>query len=295
MRSYEFVTLDVFTTERFGGNPLAVVLGADGLADAEMQALAAEFNYSETTFVLRPDDPASTARVRIFNRTHEMPFAGHPNVGTAYALAAEGIAVGDRHLFEELAGVVEVELARNDDGSVRGATIGAPQPLSLGPELPVGAIASCLGLAPGQVDASGHTPVVASVGIGFALVCVTGDALATAAPDPSAYSALVEEIPELAGRLSIFAYIREGPGVRARMFAPLAGTWEDPATGSASAAMVALQLSLSPDDELSLAIAQGVEMGRPSRIEARAWRTRTGIRAAVTGSCVPVFRGTISL
>jgi trans-2,3-dihydro-3-hydroxyanthranilate isomerase len=295
MRSYDFVTLDVFTTERFGGNPLAVVLGADGLSDGEMQALAAEFNYSETTFVLRPDDPSMTARIRIFNRTHEMPFAGHPNVGTAYVLASEGVATGDRLVFEEVAGTVEVELARALDGTIRGATIQAPQSLSLGPELPVSAIASCLGIEAEEIDVSGHAPLIGSVGIGYVLVCVTGEALTSASPSPAAFQAVVDSAPELAGRLSIFLYVRDGSEVRARMFAPLAGTWEDPATGSASAALVAAQLFLSHDEELSLAITQGVELSRPSRIEARAWRTGTGIRASVTGACVPVFRGSVSL
>lgn len=90
MARYEYETVDVFTAERFGGNPLAVVPDARGLSDAQMQALAAEFNYSESTFVLPPDDPANDARVRIFTRTREVPFAGHPNVGTAYVLARRG-------------------------------------------------------------------------------------------------------------------------------------------------------------------------------------------------------------
>ena len=105
MRVYRYVTVDVFTQQRFGGNPLAVVTDAQGISDAEMQALAAEFNYSETTFVLPPDDPAHTARVRIFNRTHEMPFAGHPNVGTGYVLAHEGRDQDGVLLFEEPAGL----------------------------------------------------------------------------------------------------------------------------------------------------------------------------------------------
>ena len=90
MPTYDFVTLDVFTDRRFGGNQLAVFPDARGLSDADMQSLAAEFNLSETTFVLPPEDPAHTARVRIFNRTAEMPFAGHPNVGTGYVLADLG-------------------------------------------------------------------------------------------------------------------------------------------------------------------------------------------------------------
>src|ERR671921_52951 len=110
MRSFSFVTVDVFTDRRFGGNPLAVFPDAQGLSDGEMQSLAAEFNLSETTFVLPPADPANSARVRIFNRTAEMPFAGHPNVGTAYVLARLGLVAGDALRFEELAGTVVVRM-----------------------------------------------------------------------------------------------------------------------------------------------------------------------------------------
>src|SRR5512140_2138605 len=110
MPRFSFVTVDVFTDTRFGGNPLAVFPDARGMGDADMQALAAEFNYSDTTFVLPPADPANTARVRIFNRTAEMPFAGHPNVGTGYVLAGLGRDAGGVLRFEEIAGLVEVRV-----------------------------------------------------------------------------------------------------------------------------------------------------------------------------------------
>src|SRR5688572_32103565 len=110
MKIYAFVTVDVFTERRFGGNPLAVFPDARGLTDAQMQSLAAEFNLSETTFVLPPADPANTARVRIFNRKHEMPFAGHPNVGTGCVLATQGRDKNGVLLFEEIAGLVEVRI-----------------------------------------------------------------------------------------------------------------------------------------------------------------------------------------
>ena len=126
MRSFSFVTVDVFTDRRFGGNPLAVFPDARGLTDTEMQALAAEFNLSETTFVLPPADPANTARVRIFNRKSEMPFAGHPNVGTAFLLASAGTyhgraIAGDRLVFEEIAGLVPLDIGR-ESGAVVSAT-----------------------------------------------------------------------------------------------------------------------------------------------------------------------------
>src|SRR3954471_8059695 len=123
MPTYAFVTLDVFTNQRFGGNPLAVFTDARGMSDAQMQALAAEFNLSETTFVLPPEDPANTARVRIFNRTAEMPFAGHPNVGTGYVLASQGRDREGALRFEEIAGLVEVRVARDSGGGLTGAVI----------------------------------------------------------------------------------------------------------------------------------------------------------------------------
>src|SRR5204863_2318933 len=124
MPRFTFVTVDVFTDRRFGGNPLAVFPDAEGMSDRDMQALAAEFNLSETTFVLPPADKANTARVRIFNRRSEMPFAGHPNVGTGWVLARQGRAKNGVLRFEELAGLVEIEVGE-------AVTIAAPQPLSV--------------------------------------------------------------------------------------------------------------------------------------------------------------------
>ena len=141
MRRFAYETFDVFTSQRFGGNQLAVFPDARGISDAEMQLLAAEFNYSETTFVLPPADPANTARVRIFHRTAEMPFAGHPNVGTGFALAAR--ASGDVLRFEQIAGLVEVVLRRDAAGRPTGATIGAPQPLQVGGQVTPAEAAAC--------------------------------------------------------------------------------------------------------------------------------------------------------
>jgi trans-2,3-dihydro-3-hydroxyanthranilate isomerase len=130
----------------------------------------------------------------------------------------------------------------------------------------------------------------------FALVRVGDTALRTAAPRLDAFRDLVQTTPELEGRLSLFAYAPGGDGlVRARMFAPLAGTWEDPATGSASATLAAFLLQLGADARTELTIRQGVEMGRPSTLHASAWRAAEGIRAAVRGACVPVFSGEVRL
>jgi len=291
MPTFPFETVDVFTTTRFGGNQLAVFTDARGLSDAQMQALAAEMNYSETTFVLPPSDPANTARVRIFNRTSEMPFAGHPNVGTACVLAALGRDSDGLLLFEEIAGLVEVRVARDPGGVVTGATIAAPQALSLGAQLPVDATSACGGLRADDVVTTRHQPQQASVGIRFVFVEVTGEALTRATPDIAAFRRLVAAHPDLDGRLSIFFYAWDGEAVRARMFAPLSGTWEDPATGSASATLAALTLSLSDRDSLAFRITQGVEMGRPSLLQVTARRVDGEIRATVGGGCVTVLKG----
>jgi len=291
MRSYSFVTVDVFTDQRFGGNPLAVFPDARGLSDAEMQSLAAEFNLSETTFVLPPADPAHTARVRIFNRTYEMPFAGHPNVGTGYVLALAGKDCDGVLRFEELAGLVEVRVDRDGTGAVIGATIAAPQPLSLGAELPVEAVAACAGLDSSDVLTVTHRPVLASVGNPFVIAEVSGDALTRAAPSISDFHRVRAEHPELGGKLALHLYARDGKRLRARMFSPLSGTIEDPATGSANTPLVALLLSLSGGTEFSVDVVQGIEMGRPSLLQVTARRGPDGICATVGGRCVPVLRG----
>lgn len=293
-RRYAFQTVDVFTDRRFGGNPLAVFPDARGLSDVEMQAIANELNLSETTFVLPPDDVANTARVRIFNRTKEMPFAGHPNVGTAFVLARERGHTNGTMRFEELAGRVDVRLERGADGSVSGATIDAPQPLTVGMAIPVDEAAACVGLTAGDIVVAAHEPIWASIGNPYIIVEVTSGALAAALPDVSAFRATLAARPALKGRLAFHIYARGEP-IRARMFSPLAGTFEDPATGSANAPLAALLLSLSGRDSARYDIVQGVEMGRPSLLRTTAARQGTEIRATVGGSCVPVYRGAIEL
>jgi trans-2,3-dihydro-3-hydroxyanthranilate isomerase len=291
-RRFPFVTVDVFTDRRFGGNQLAVFPDARGISDAEMQALAAEFNLSETTFVLPPADAANTARVRIFNRTAEMPFAGHPNVGTGYVLADrawDGVL-----RFEEIAGLVEVRVERDTAGAVIGTTIAAPQPLTLGPAMPVGLLANCIGLPEAEVLTGAHEPVVASVGNPFVIAELVPAALTRAVPNLAAFRAAAAAFPA-GGRLALYLYARNEAGLRSRMFAPLSGTVEDAATGSAATPLAALLLSLGGEAEARFEIRQGVEMGRPSLLRARAWRAADGIRAAVGGGCVPVLRGEAQL
>jgi len=290
MPRFTFVTVDVFTDRRFGGNPLAVFPDAEGMSDPDMQALAAEFNLSETTFVLPPSDKANTARVRIFNRKAEMPFAGHPNVGTGWVLAGLGRAKGGMLRFEEIAGLVEV---RADSDQV---TIAAPQPLSLGPEMPVELLAGCIGIDAADVVVKNHRPVSASVGNSFVVAEVAGAALTKAVPDIARFREAAASYTTMGpNRLPLYLYAHDGGRLRARMFSPLSGTVEDPATGSAATPLTALLLSLGKEAEGRYEIAQGVEMGRPSRLLCTARRGADGIRATVGGGCVPVLKGEISL
>ena len=301
MPVYEFVTVDVFTTERFGGNPLAVFPDARGLTSEQMQALAMEFNLSETTFVLPPDDPQHHAKVRIFTPRAELPFAGHPNVGTGYVLATRDANPPEHYVFEEIAGLVRVHVLRAGN-TINGARISAPRALSIDIGIPVEVIAACAGLTEHDIATNAHDPLVASVGTPFVLAEVASvAALSRATPDVGAFRAAAEQFPEVASRFSLLLYAwRDGGAMRlaTRMFAPLGGIMEDPATGSANAALAALLTSLAPGEsgDLTYEILQGVEMGRPSQIIASARKTAEGpVLATVEGSCVPVMRGQVEL
>src|SRR5713101_4561615 len=154
-----YITVDVFTDRAFGGNPLAVVLDAGGLATAQMQSIASEFNYSETTFVLPPQDPAHDAQVRIFTVNREIPFAGHPNVGTAFVLATQASKPPARLLFEENAGLVPVEILA-EEGSVVGAELTAPQALKKLTPFSAEQAAACISLAAADIKTDRHPPQI---------------------------------------------------------------------------------------------------------------------------------------
>ena len=302
MPSYDFVTVDVFTDRRFGGNPLAVFPDARGLTAGQMQAIANEFNLSETTFVLPPDDPKHHARVRIFTPRTEMPFAGHPNVGTGFVLATMDDNPPEHYVFEEIAGLVRVHIRRNAAGVIEGCRISAPRSLNISIAVPTDLVANCAGLAESDISTDLHDPLVASVGTPFVIAEVTSlDALARARPDLGAFRAGSEQFSDLSERFNLLLYTRRGDTLsylRSRMFAPLAGVLEDPATGSANAALAALLTSLAPGEDVDLhyEIEQGVEMGRPSLLVASGWKTAEGpVEATVAGQCVPVMRGTLTL
>ena len=302
MPTFEYVTVNVFTATRFAGNPLAVFTDARGLSDVQMQALAREFNLSETTFVLPPDNPQHHARVRIFTPMVELPFAGHPNVGTGFVLASRMDNPPEHLVFEELAGLVRVHILRGRDNAITGARIAAPRALSIDIAIPTELVAACASLAVEDIATTAHTPLIASVGTPFVIAEVASvAALSRANPDIAAFRKAAEQFGELSTRFSLLIYARrdgDATKLRARMFAPLGGVLEDPATGSANAALAALLTSLAPGEnaDLHYEIEQGVEMGRPSQIIAGAVKTAEGpILATVAGECVNVMRGTVEL
>ncbi len=305
MPTADFVTVDVFTTERFAGNPLAVVPDARGLTDRQMQRIATEFNYAESTFVLPPENPENSARVRIFTPTMEIPFAGHPNVGTAYVLGQRpdlfGKAVTDQLRFEEIAGLVEVGLLRDATGVI-GATIRAPRPLEIGAEIEPSLIAGCVTIDAEHIRTTAHKPVFASVGLAFAIAELDGlDALAAARPNMTIFHEAAARHAGAGLDFPVFLYVRNPQtpwSLRARMFAPLDNVMEDPATGSASAALSAFLVTQAPEKDagVHVTIEQGVEMGRRSIIEldvVKSAGTVTGV--TISGRCVPVMRGSIDV
>jgi trans-2,3-dihydro-3-hydroxyanthranilate isomerase len=291
--------VDVFTDRAFSGNPLAVVLDAEGLSTGQMQAIATEFNYSETTFVLPPRDKAHDAEVRIFTVRHEIPFAGHPNVGTAFVLASRAKTPPARLKFEEKAGLVPVEIS-SANGKVTNAELTAPQPLKRLTQVSPEQVAACLSLPAADIRTDRHQPHIISVGLPFLAVEIASrEALRRAKPSADAFA---RTLP-LDGNDAIYFYTRDVPTaeapckVQARMLHPGAsGLVEDPATGSATAAAAALFADLDgvSDGEQKMTIGQGFDMGRPSILHTRV-RKQGGkvVSAHVGGSCVFMMEGTL--
>jgi len=290
-----FVTLDVFTETPLAGNPLAVVLDADGLDGAAMQAIAGEFNLSETVFVLPPDDPRHRARLRIFTPKAELPFAGHPTVGTAVLLALHDTHSGraDALVFgleEEIGTVSCVVEAGEGRGQARFRMPVLPEYVGDGPRPE--ALARALGLEARAIGFGLHVPSRHRLGQPFLFVPVASpEALAQVRLDPVALARLGEP-----SALYLYTSVSDEPGrhFQARMFAPHLGVPEDPATGSAAAAFAGVMMQFEPMGEGThdLVLHQGLTMGRPSEI-----RVQLGIAAGalqtveVCGSAVVVAEG----
>ena len=294
---YHCFTCDVFTDKRFCGNQLAVLPHADGLSDAEMQTIAREFNFSETAFVFPPQE-GCTRKVRIFTPTTEVPFAGHPNIGTAFVLAEigelEGEDLPESICFEEKAGLVHIRIFQNPNNP-RQFELKAPETLTASPFEAVATIADALSLNLDQIIEKHHPPSSASVGLPFLIVEVQDTpALADIQVNLESFLALLEQ----GSPPYIFVYTQNTgqADMQARMFAPLDGITEDPATGSANCALAALlaQHSELSSGDFSWQVLQGLEMGRPSQLRVRAKKENGSVTGSwVAGSCVMVAEGFI--
>jgi trans-2,3-dihydro-3-hydroxyanthranilate isomerase len=289
---FAFTLVDVFTDRPFGGNQLAVFPDAEGIPDGTMQQLAREFNFSETTFVLPPHDPSHTCRVRIFTPHQELPFAGHPTVGTAAVLSSLG--GGDiaerRFVFEEGIGPVTITV---DEQTIR-LHLYSPDYQTTDQAPPAAAIAKALAL-PEDAVADGW---YAGVGLKFCFVRLTDPELVDRAVlDKAAWQAGIAD--GWSPHLYVFAgEHRDGARLHARFFAPAVGVDEDPATGSACASLVAslAQRSPEPDGTYRLRLDQGVAMGRPSVLEGTAHKQDGRLTEVVVGGRAAIIgNGTMTL
>jgi trans-2,3-dihydro-3-hydroxyanthranilate isomerase len=297
---FDFVTTDVFTTSRFGGNQLAVLTDARGLSSNQMQSITREFGYSETSFVLPPDKASNTARLRIFTPGRELPFAGHPTVGTAIVLAEAGIVALDEEgradiVFEEGVGPIRVRLSRRD-GLAFAELTAAVAPERLDGAASRDALARALSLELRDLDPD-REPAVFSCGVPFTFVPVRDrSVLARIRLDRGVFEA--EIAPTAGPQVFVLADDPEDPAhdIRARMFAPTLGVDEDPATGAACAALNGWLGSRLGDGEHHWIVEQGYEMGRPSQIHITAI-VRQGVvsEARVAGHAVRFARGALAV
>lgn len=288
----DYLLLDVFTTERLKGNPLAVVLKADQLLDNQMQAIAGEFNLSETIFICKPRQEKHTACVRIFTPAVELPFAGHPTVGAAVVLGLQQRSTAVR--IEEEVGLITcvVEQPKKRSAFARFALPHLPQPAGDSPD--AAALAGALGLSPDEIGCGPYQPAVYSAGVLFYLVPVRdGAALRKVKPERRGWG---DVFP--LGHSSVYVFTEtpeeDGNQFAARMFAPGMGLGEDPATGAAAAALIGLLAEHGKDGQTELTLRQGVEMGRPSQISVQ-YRKADGklTHGGIGGHAVIIGQGTL--
>lgn len=289
-----YLLLDVFTSERLKGNPLAVVLKADGLLDDQMQAIAAEFNLSETVFIQKAQSERHTAAVRIFTPEVELPFAGHPTVGAAVVLGLQGRASAVR--LEERIGVVTciIERIDKDVGLARFALPRLPEEAGKAPG--AAAIATTLGLAPEDIGCGPYEPALYSAGVPFYLLPVRdAAALKRIRLERRGWD---EVYPVGHRSIYVFTQTREEPGIdfAARMFAPGMGLGEDPATGAAAAALIGLIARHVDNGQHEFRLRQGYEMGRPSLITLQVRKENDKLtHGGIGGHAVIIGEGTLNL
>jgi trans-2,3-dihydro-3-hydroxyanthranilate isomerase len=295
----QYYVLDVFTDRPLAGNPLAVVIDTDGLDTIAMQTIAAEFNLSETVFVLPPRDPINTARLRIFTPKAELPFAGHPTIGAAILIgelrAASLMRSQDvRIVLEEPVGAV-ICLARHRPGKARQAEFILPKlPARIGAAQASDKIAAALGIAPGDIGFDRHQPAIFSAGTHFTCVPIASRAaLMSARPRLDLFDAAFMPVA------NAYLYARaDDSDFEVRMFAPTLGIFEDPATGAAGAAFAGalMQFEDVPDGHHALTLAQGAALGRPSTI-ILSLDVENGalVEASIGGAAVIVADGKLDL
>ncbi|HEV2515091.1 MAG TPA: PhzF family phenazine biosynthesis protein [Devosia sp.] len=286
-----YMLLDVFTTQRLKGNPLAVVLKADGLLDDQMQAIAAEFNLSETVFIQKAQSERHAAAVRIFTPTVELPFAGHPTVGAAVVLGLQNRSSAVR--LEEKVGVITcvIERVDKDVGLARFALPRLPEEVGKVPA--VGAIAATLGLEPEEIGCGPYQPALFSAGVPYYLLPVRdAAALKRIRLERRGWD---ETFSEGRGSIYVFTQTPEEPenDLAARMFSP---RMEDPATGSAAAALIGLIARHTGNGQHELRLRQGHEMGRPSLITLQLRKDDDKLtHGGIGGHAVIVGEGTLNL
>lgn len=289
-----YVLLDVFTTERLKGNPLAVVLKADGLLDDQMQAIAAEFNLSETVFIQKPQSERHSAAVRIFTPRVELPFAGHPTVGAAVVLGLQNRSTAVR--LEEKVGTIicVIERVDKETGHARFALPKLPEEIGKAPGK--SAIAATLGLDLDEIGCGPYEPAVYSAGNPFYLIPVaSADALKRIRLERRGWD---ENFPIGRGNIYVFTRTPEerGNDLAARMFGPGMGLGEDPATGSAAAALIGLLARHEGNGQHEYRLRQGHEMGRPSLISVQLRKENDELtHGGIGGHAVIVGEGTLNL
>lgn len=290
----DYLLLDVFTRERLRGNPLAVVLRADGLLDDQMQRVAAEFNLSETVFVMKPKAERHSAAVRIFTPTVELPFAGHPTIGAAVVLGFELRTSAIR--IEEKIGLITCVIEKIDRQRAH-ATFALPHlPVEAGHAPERTPIALALGLEPEEIGCGMLRPSVYSAGVPFYLVPVRdAGVLRRIRPHSGGWA---EVFP--LGHNAVYAYTEtpdeEGVDFAARMFSTGMGLGEDPATGAAAAALIGQLAQFAGPGQTEYVLRQGVEMGRPSRITIQIRKDGdTLTHGGIGGDAVMVGQGTLEI
>ncbi len=311
MQSLRFLTCDVFTTAPFTGNQLAVVFDADGLPTETLQSITREFNYAETSFVFPPDDPSHSKRVRIFTPEGELPFAGHPTIGTAHALVANGEvkATGDEItlVLGEGVGPVPVKVRLVNGVPVHAQLTTAMLPEERAPSATIEQLADVLSLSPSDFVGGTHMPMAVSTGIPWLMLPLASvDAVRRARIRMDAWEqhlqgswgawpfvfAMTNGDQDTAAPLHV-----QGVDIRARAFLPGAAVPEDPATGSANSCLAGYLAARTPrDGVVTWEVAQGVEMGRASRLSIEATKRGSAIESVrVGGATVMISEGVMTI